>query len=416
MPSRKKMSRKKRKAMRKRLLLYMCLILVVHSITRKTTWYAHQQPHLRASEINQTAMEPLSVCDRMAPIPHEEDMRITQKYNSECAMNIGRPENTTLLLLEGIKTFGRTGNNLIEFLHALQYARDYGHVVGIMEGSWPLNMIFFDMWMAIQEYDESSDISKWVLYLEKVFCVRVIRTYADEDKYKGVKQKFLNSALDQYKGIIRMDTKELFQFHHDYRISTLEDYVEYQTHIIRTLFRYMRNQQMCSVLDALFGEEKFFATYSVIHSRTLEKAGLRLLARIAEGTGCDPVAALEMEPEYIKAILEPIGMLDRPIIFITDHQRPDILDRLLEDSDIGQNIHLAPDDSSWVGGDMTIALMAHVFIGNPASTFSGFIVKSRMALGYEKNYLFRRKTAEGKWIDVCGSLCIFNNLKMHAMG
>ena len=130
--------------MRKRLLLYMCLILVAHSIMRmmmrKATWYAHQQPHLKASEINQTAMEPLSVCDRMAPIPHEEDMRITQKYNSECAMNIGRPENTTLLLLEGIKTFGRTGNNLIEFLHALQYARDYGHVVGIMEGSWPLNM------------------------------------------------------------------------------------------------------------------------------------------------------------------------------------------------------------------------------------------------------------------------------------
>ena len=141
-----------------------------------------------------------------------------------------------------------------------------------------------------------------------------------------------------------------------------------------------------------------------------------MLARIAEGTGCDPIAALEMEPEYIKAILEPIGMLDHPIIFITDHQRPDILDRLLEDPDIGQNIHLAPDDASWVGGDMTIALMADVFIGNPASTFSGFIVKSRMALGYEKNYLFRRKTAQGKWIDVCGSFCIFNNLKMHAMG
>ena len=279
MPSRKKMSRKKRKAMRKRLLLYMCLILVVHSIMRMmtrrtTTWYTTtHQPHLKASEINQTAMEPLSVCERMAPISHEEDMRITQKYNSECARNIGRPENTTLLLLEGTKTFGRTGNNLIEFLHALQYARDYGHVVGIMEGSWPLNMLFFDMWLAVQDYDESSDISEWVVYLEKVFCVRVIRTYADVDKYKGNKQKLLNTMLDRYKGIIRMDTKELFKFHHDYGVSTLEDYVEYQTHIIRTLFRYMRNQQMCSVLDALFGEEKFFATYSVIHSRTLFREG-----------------------------------------------------------------------------------------------------------------------------------------------
>ena len=405
--------------MRKRLLLYMCLILVVHSITRKTTWYAHQQPHLRASEINQTAMEPLSVCDRMAPIPHEEDMRITQKYNSECAMSIGRPENTTLLLLEGIKTFGRTGNNLIEFLHALQYARDYGHVVGIMQGSWPQHMIT-DMWMAVQYEPDGSNknlaerakaVAEWTTYFEQVFCAKILRTYSD---------------LDQYKEVIRMDTKDLFIFHHDYHVSSFDEYVEYQTHIIRTLFRSynrgigvnMRNEpvgNMCSVLDAMFGDEKYSAMYSVIHSRTLETAGEFLLGVIAEGSGCDPKAALDMTPEYIKAILEPIGLLELPILFITDHQRPEILEKLMADPDIGPKIHLVPDEASWVGGDMTVAMLSTVFIGNPASTFSGFIAKSRLALGYEHSYLFRKKDENGNWVDVCAPNCIFNKSVMHTM-
>ena len=123
-----------------------------------------------------------------------------------------------------------------------------------------------------------------------------------------------------------------------------------------------------------------------------------------------------MEPEYVRAILEPLGMLGSPILFITDNQRPEILERLLEDPDIGPNIQLIPPDASWIGGDITAALMADVFIGNPASTFSGFIAKSRVALGYhDTTYMFRKKDDDGKWVDACSKICIYDRKIMHAM-
>ena len=53
---------------------------------------------------------PLSVCDRLAPIPYEKEMMIKLKYDTDCSTNNRKPpEETTLLLLEGLQTFGRTG-------------------------------------------------------------------------------------------------------------------------------------------------------------------------------------------------------------------------------------------------------------------------------------------------------------------
>jgi len=368
---------------------------------------------------DQINVEPMSVCGRMSPIPHEEDVRVMNKYALECASrNRGKPKDTSLLLLEGSKTYGRTGNNLIEFLHALQYAKDKNVVVGIMQGSWALHAIT-QMWMAIQDNEgnsrHSSDrvkaVLEWIESFEKAFCLNVVQ---EED-------------LDQYKEIVRMETRDLFVFQHDVKIGGIDEYVEFQTYNIRTLFRSynkgvginMRSRpvrDMCSVLDAMFGDNKDSAMYSVIHSRSLEgPPGERLLARVAQFSGCDPKAALDMEPEYIKAILKPLGMLDHPIIFITDNQRPEILEKLQADPEIAPQIQLVPEEASWVGGDMSVAIMSTVFIGNPASTFSGFIAKSRIALGFDTNYLFRRKTDEGDWIDVGDQLSIFDKKIMRSM-
>ena len=368
---------------------------------------------------DQINVEPMSVCGRMSPIPHEEDVRVMNKYVLECASrNSGKPEDTTLLLLEGTKTYGRTGNNLIEFLHALQYAKDNNIVVGIMQGSWALHAIT-QMWMAIQDDEGNSRHSservkavlEWIALFEKAFCLKVVQ---EED-------------LDQYKEIVRMETRDLFVFQHDVKIGGIDEYVEFQTYNIRTLFRSynkgvginMRSRpvrDMCSVLDAMFGDNKDSAMYSVIHSRSLEgPPGERLLLRVAQFSGCDPKAALDMEPEYIKAILKPLGMLEHPIIFITDNQRPEILEKLQADPEIAPQIQLVPEEASWVGGDMSVAIMSTVFIGNPASTFSGFIAKSRIALGFDTNYLFRRKTDEGDWIDVGNQLSIFDRKIMRSM-
>ena len=65
-------------------------------------------------------------------------------------------------------------------------------------------------------------------------------------------------------------------------------------------------------------------------------------------------------------------------------------------------------EGCWLGGDITLAVMSNVFIGNPASTFSTFIAKSRLALGFGHNELYRAKDPDGKWRTVCGDHCIFD--------
>jgi len=352
---------------------------------------------LRASQ------KPLAICDRAPPILKTTDRNIRKKY-SGCELLKKPPEETTLLILEGLNTFGRTGNNLIELLHAFQYGRDHDAVVAIQHGSWATHMVP-KMWMAVQD----GDIHSWIKFFERTFCVKIF---------------YDNDDMSRYKKIIPMETRDLFMYRGG---RNLGEYVEFQGHMIRNLWRSyntgigldMRQKpvgNMCSVIDAMFGNERESVVYSVIHSRALEgDPGLRLMEYIARKSGCDPVAALDMEPEYVKAILEPLGMLEHPILFITDNQRPEVLEKLLEDPEIGPNIRLIPDEASWVGGDITLAVMANVFIGNPASSFSGFIAKSRVSLGYDSNYMFWGKNDDGEWVDTCDGRCIFNKKVMRSM-
>jgi len=434
----------------RKLILFSLLILIATLVTQNL------QREMQSFNINTTELSsidrPISICDRMAPLSHEDDIRITQKYNSQCMMNKSPPQNTTLLLLGSEKsTWGRTGNNLIEFLHAMQYAKDNNMIVGIMQVSWPTYMIT-QMWMSIQTnvrnrgtpecVDDGTiqsaracdraivrskqrvqAIDEWITLFESSFCIKILN---EEDD------------LSQYEQVVTLSTKDLFEYQHEYTVTATDnsgftDYVEYQSHIIRTLFKHYNNGiginmhnepvgDMCSVLNAMFGKDKDTIMYSVIHSRSLEGLpGQRMLAKIAERSGCDPMAALDMNPHYVKSVLKPAGMLGYPIIFITDNQRPEILQKLLEDVQLGPHIRLIPEEASWLGGDITIAIMSTIFIGNPASTLSGFIAKSRVALGYKTNYLFRRKVDEGtqwyegKWFNVCDHECIFNKNVMRSM-
>ena len=93
--------------------------------------------------------------------------------------------------------------------------------------------------------------------------------------------------------------------------------------------------------------------------------------------------------------------------FCSDNQNIEAIQRLLDDPEIGPRIVLVPEEAAWSGGDMTLGVMSNVFIGNPASSFSGFVAKSRLALGKGHTYLFRARDNEGKWSTVCGDSCVF---------
>lgn len=85
----------------------------------------------------------------------------------------------------------------------------------------------------------------------------------------------------------------------------------------------------------------------------------------------------------------------------------EVIEKLAADPDIGPQLRMVPEDASWYGGDTTLAVMANAFIGNPASTMSAFIAKSRAALGMGHNYLYRARDENGEWTTVCGDECLF---------
>ncbi|KAL7468576.1 hypothetical protein ACHAXS_008810, partial [Conticribra weissflogii] len=353
-------------------------------------------------------LTPQTICSRPTDLGTARDFNLLQQYSKRatCPGTGPASDKKSILLIEGTKTFGRTGNNLIEFLHALQYSRDRDVPLGIMSGSWAMRVLL-KMWMAIQENNEE----QWIDRFERAFCVKILK---DEEELKSL----------GYEEVIRMETRDLFVYKTQ---TSLNEYLGFQGDNLRTLWNEYNTGEgrdgvgkdvndMCSGIDAIFGNDRETAIYSVIHSRSLEgEPGFKLLSKVSRKSGCDPVGALEMTPGYVKSILRPLGMLNYPIVFITDGQNSEVLDRLLNDPDIGPQLKLVPNEASWVGGDITLAIMSNVFIGNPASTFSGFIAKSRLAMGFGHNYLFRAKNDQGGWMTICGDDCIFDRSIMASM-
>ena len=95
------------------------------------------------------------------------DVQITNPPNVKIEDSTTNPDiinnnKPNMLLLSGTQTFGRTGNNLIEFLHALQVARDKDLVLGIMHGSWAMQVLM-SMFLAINGDD-------WEKKWEEAFC------------------------------------------------------------------------------------------------------------------------------------------------------------------------------------------------------------------------------------------------------
>ena len=229
---------------------------------------------------------------------------------------------------------------------------------------------------------------------------------------------------DGWADIAVVTGKELFSYTQRPDVP-LSDYIATQTFALRTLFLNYNDgnrntRDMCSGVRSLFGgadeeSSEVDSLYTVIHSRHLEgEAGVKLLGYVAHTTGCDKTAALHMEPEYVKGILGPLGMLSHPIVLVLIHdgENSEAIERLRNDPVTGPLVELVPEGAGWLGGDIALAATASVFIGNPASTLSMLITKIRLSLGIGHNELFKAKDEEGNWKTVCGDHCVFDNTVM----
>ncbi|KAL7527725.1 hypothetical protein ACHAWF_002284 [Thalassiosira exigua] len=186
------------------------------------------------------------------------------------------------LILKGpkAKAFGQTGNHMRSLLNAIQYTRDNGYQLGILYGSWAMELIT-SMWMVRG--------SKWESQLEKALCIRIFRSWHESrgwNKVEVTRDTYRLSRLFFYSRSLVSDEQT----------SACEQYT------LRTLFRhyntgYGRDQygnranDMCTGIDSIFGkEDRSYAVYSTIHLRYLEgKPGREILGRMSQSTGCDPV-------------------------------------------------------------------------------------------------------------------------------
>lgn len=222
--------------------------------------------------------------------------------------------------------------------------------------------------------DDSENENRWKSRLEQGLCLKILPKKTKTTMGRGMN----NRKLYNYK------TK-----------ASREEHVASQVHVMRTLFQHHNTgmgvgykgkkvRDMCSGINALFAKDRneevlgvgveedrrSSALYSVIHVRYFEGHGKGMLAKTAARTGCDPAAALQMAPEYVKSILAPLGMLGHPIVIISDNQRGSktIIKRLRGDPEIGPMLRSVPttNGARWLGGDITLAVMVRAYSCNSA--------------------------------------------------
>ena len=350
-----------------------------------------------------------TLCGRATRHPPKISPALEHRYQNQNAGHWCSHEfdpNTPTLVLEGYDTYGRTGNHLRTLFQAFQLVRDANYQLAIMYNSWAMGVIVQSFFATSNHYtgNRVTDHNWVIARIERELCVKIVH---DTEELRGWR-------------IVLKSPHDVFRYRSP---APPEEQMVGQLRTLRTLFRNIntggegtnqfgdRVKDMCSGINYLFGEERIMANYTVIHLRYMEgPPGVRILGQRSRSTGCDPTAALEMKPDYIKSILKPLGMMDRPIVVITDGQNGDTLSRLMADEEIGPMMHvLAGDGAAWFGGDVTLAVMANVFVGNPASTMSSFIAKARIALGFEgSSHLFRARDDGGEWRTVCGDDCVFD--------
>jgi len=137
-----------------------------------------------------------------------------------------------------------------------------------------------------------------------------------------------------------------------------------------------------------------YTFHAQVHFLSFEDDAAGRLEKIADRVGITiEEGVLPMSPDYITSILLPLGMLDYPIILLTDGKSSDVERELFNDPMIGPKLIVLSENVVLNGADVALAVLSDVYIGNPASVTSGFIARSRMALGYsaESTQLFRRK-------------------------
>ncbi|KAL3761162.1 hypothetical protein ACHAWU_000257 [Discostella pseudostelligera] len=316
-----------------------------------------------------------TMCDRVTPF----DPEVTPRFRTDWPR-----DNKILILRSDGGKFGHIGNQIDSLLHAFDYARENRLHLGIFFHSWAMDVIS-------SMFYESDSFETLQYELMQDLGIEVIRKHVQLERYdeilsKNAKQLYFHSLENQTRDYWR----ELMQDH----ISILQQLFMRYNRGYGYVHSGLRAEDSCTTLSTLFRDRVREVKYSVIHFRSFEDKAASRLVKIADKIGITiEGGVMTMSPDYITSILLPLGMLDYPIILITDGESTDVERELFNDPIIGPKLIVLSNKVALDGADIALAVLSDVFIGNPASGTAGFIARSRMALGYsaESTQLFRKK-------------------------
>eukprot|EP00578_Thalassiosira_sp_NH16_P003476 CAMPEP_0181131360 /NCGR_PEP_ID=MMETSP1071-20121207/30382_1 /TAXON_ID=35127 /ORGANISM="Thalassiosira sp., Strain NH16" /LENGTH=389 /DNA_ID=CAMNT_0023217545 /DNA_START=150 /DNA_END=1319 /DNA_ORIENTATION=+ len=344
---------------------------------------------------------PLYMCNRKTPFQYDVNPLVPSADQKPLNRFVNDWEKTDrILLLRNDGKFGHIGNQINSLLHAFDYARDNKLHLGMLFHSWSMDVIN----TMFYETDSFDDLGYDLL---NDLGIVVIRN---------------QTQLEGYTEVVTQNAQQLYFYRSsNLGLDTWRETMRIHIEILQRLYlRYnrgygyvhngLRAQDLCATLDSFFHKKVADVKYTVIHSRYIDGNAEWRLEKIAKTTGLTVEGGvMSMGPAYIKSILKPLGMLDYPIILITDGQLRSVERGLLNDDALGPKLMVLSNKVALEGADVALALLADVFIGNPASVTSGFIARSRTALGYSEKstQLFRRKRIH-QWYSVCNEECVFN--------
>ena len=342
------------------------------------------------------------LCGRYTPFTYKINPHVVPAMQRPILEPMRWPTTNKLLLLRNDGHFGHIGNQVNSLLHAYDYAMDHQMELGILFHSWAMDTI-----QTIGYETDTYDRLGRDLYEDlNIIVIRnqtQLRGFTEVHSETAKRLYFYSSS--NYTNDRDMWTKKM-----PTHVAVLQRLFLRHNRGYGYVHNGLRADDTCSSVNQYFKSKGGSMKYTVIHSEYQEgkiKPKLELLSKKTMITV--EQGAMYMHPFYIRSILKPIDMLERPIILISDGQFPAVERNLLADPVIGPRLMILSNRESLGGSDVNLAVGADVFVGNPASVTSGLIARARHSLGidYRYTYLFRRKVKK-RWMTVCTDECFWN--------
>ncbi|KAL7522359.1 hypothetical protein ACHAWX_007044 [Stephanocyclus meneghinianus] len=345
---------------------------------------------------------PFVMCERPTPLN-----RFMDDPTIEWSSAAPRKRTKLLLLKDPSTSLGAShniGNQVNALLHAFDYARYNDMDLGMTMDSWAMKTIHH---MFMQDFFSSITNAKAV-------TAATSRELLQNEL--GIKIITDEKQLQSYAVVESGSSRDLLNYHPP---SLLEDWRQIMKHhvfILQRLFRHYNDgngysinrsessemsltEQMCSELHSLFGDKMSQTLYTVIHTKDADL-----------GAGdVAPMGSL-ITSEYLHSVLKELGMTKYPVVLLSDESTASQLveEELNMDPTIASNLKVIYSHADLSGPEAMVAILSSVYIGNPGSATSGFIARSRYALGFEGGtFMFNRDTL-AKWKNECKDDCVFH--------